>query len=156
MTKLISWADTNTVDPATGLYTRNATDGTLLDYVEGMMIGANLVLCDTTGQSSYCTKAEQLGQASLAEFAAPLDWSATADGIYLRFLLDLYQHDGNTAAYQAVYANAQRAMQNGPSGNGLYLNDWNGQPVTPGGLLRTHAGTVAPLRLAGDGDAPAG
>ena len=71
VTKLVAWADTNTVDPATGLYTRNATDGSLLDYVEGMMIGADLVLCDATAQSSYCTKAEQLGQASLAEFAAP-------------------------------------------------------------------------------------
>jgi Glycosyl hydrolase family 76 len=142
VTKLISWADANTVDPATGLYTRNATDGTLLDYVEGMMIGANLVLCEATAQSSYCTKAEQLGQAAVAAFTV-LDWSPTADGIYLRFLLDLYRHDGNKAWYEVVYANAQRALQNAPSGNGLDLKDWNGQPVTPGGLLRTHAGTVA-------------
>jgi uncharacterized protein YyaL (SSP411 family) len=155
VTKLISWADTNTVDPTTGLYTRNPTDDTVLDYVEGMMIGADLVLCDATAQSGYCTKAEQLGQASLAAFP-DLDWSATADGIYLRFLLDLYQHDGNNAWYQAVYANAQRAMQNAPAGNGLYLNGWNGQPVTPGGLLRTHAGTVALFAWLATAAPPAG
>ena len=157
VTKLISWADTNTLDPGgTGLYTRNSTDGTLLDYVEGMMIGADLVLCDATGQASYCAKAEQLGQASVAEFPAALDWSPTADGIYLRFLLDLYQHDGNKVWYQAVYANAERAMQNAPSGDGLYLNDWSGQPVTPGGLLRTHAGTVALFAWLATAAPPAG
>ena len=47
-------------------------------------------------------------------------------------------------------------MQNAPSGNGLYLNDWNGQPVTPGGLLRTHAGTVALFAWLATATPPAG
>jgi uncharacterized protein YyaL (SSP411 family) len=141
--RLLDWATANTVDPATGLYTRNATDHTLLDYVEGMMIGANLVLCQATHDSAYCTKAASLGQASLSEFGNDLDWSATADGMYLRFLLDLYRQDGNPAYYQAAYANAERAEQNSASGGGLYLHDWSGNPVSPPGLLRTHAGTVA-------------
>ena len=141
--KLIGWADRNTVDPATGLYRRSATDPTLLDYVQGMMIGADLALCDATREPGDCVRAERLGQAALTEFpTATLDWSSTADGIYLRFLLDLYSHDRNRVWYDAVYAAAQRALLNAPTDDGLYLRSWGGQPVKPPNLLRTHAGTV--------------
>jgi hypothetical protein len=141
--KLLDWANSNTVDPATGLYTRNATDGALLDYVQGMLIGANLVLCDSTHDRAYCTKAGKLGEAALDTFGTDLDWSATADGIYLRFLLELYKKDGHHVYYMAAYTNAERARREAASGGGVYLNDWNGNPMTPPGLLRTHAGTVA-------------
>jgi hypothetical protein len=88
-------------------------------------------------------KAERLGRASVAAFPARLDWSATADGLYLRFLLALYRHDGDRKWYDQAYANAVRARDHAASGGGLYLNDWNGSRVAPAGLLRTHAGTVA-------------
>jgi hypothetical protein len=110
-----------------------------------MMIGADLELCQATGQTGYCDKAEQLGQASLRVFPSAPTWSATADGLYLRFLLDLYRYDHSPTLYTLVYQNAVRALTNARDPHtGYYLRDWNGNSV-PDGLLRTHAGTVALL-----------
>jgi hypothetical protein len=153
VTKLLRWADAHTVDPRTGLYTRNATDGTVMDYVQGIMIGTDLTLCDATRETAYCRKAEQLGRASAHVFPADLDWSATADGMYLRFLLDLYRKDGDRLLYELVYRNAQRALADSRLSDGLFLRDWSGRPVA-GGMLRTHAGSVALLAWLATAPAP--
>jgi glycosyl hydrolase family 76 len=144
--KLLGWANAHSWNASAQLYGRSPTDSTVMDYVEGMMIGADLELCTATGSATYCAAAEQLGLASLREFSGELAWSATADGMYLRFLLDLYRHDGNAQLYDLAYTNATTALSlaRDPS-TGLYLRSWNGtSPLLPG-LLRTHAGTVALL-----------
>ena len=43
--KYIAWADAHSWNAARGLYQRNEHDDTVLNYVEGMMIGAHAVLC---------------------------------------------------------------------------------------------------------------
>ena len=45
----LTWADRHSWNSAKQLYQRNATDPTVLDYVEGMMIGAQLELCEIRG-----------------------------------------------------------------------------------------------------------
>jgi hypothetical protein len=146
VTRLLNWADAHSWNSAAHLYGRSDTDGTVLDYVEGMMIGADLELCKATGAVKYCQKAEQLGQAAVQFFPSTPDWSATADGLYLRFLLDLYRYDGNRQFYDLVSGDAMRAISMArDAATGFYLRSWTGRSVAPPGLLRTHAGTVALL-----------
>ena len=58
-----------------GLYGRSDVDGTVMDYVEGMMIGAHVELCDGTRVKSWCTKARELAAASLAQFPLDANWA---------------------------------------------------------------------------------
>src|SRR5262249_54010531 len=58
--RLLAWADRNSWDASAGLYQRNPTDGTLMDYVQAMMIGAELELCRYARRPSACEKAEAL------------------------------------------------------------------------------------------------
>ena len=153
--KLLDWANAHSWNSATHLYSRNATDNTIMDYVQGMMIGADLELCKATATTAYCQKAEQLGQASIQAFPSEPDWSSTADGLYLRFLLDLYRYDGDRQLYDLVYNNALRAISKARDATtGLYLRSWSGGAPVPAGLLRTHAGTVALLAWLAGAPAP--
>ena len=138
--RLLAWADERSWNRTRGLYGRSDTDGTVMDYVEGMMIGAHLQLCDTLRQASHCRKAQALAAAAARAFPAAASWSPTADAIYLRFLLDLYRHDGNRRWYDLAAANARRALANARDARGLYLRGWDGKRVA-GGFLRMHAGT---------------
>jgi hypothetical protein len=140
--RLVAWANTHLRDKRTGLFGRNTSDATAMDYVQGMMIGAMLELCRATGARHYCTEAERVGTASLKAFPSPLHWSSTADALYLRFLLALHRFDGRSRWRTVVLQNALDARDNAASGGGLYLRSWTGDTV-PGGRLRTHAGTVS-------------
>jgi len=109
-TKYISWADAHTRNASQGnLYGRSATDGTVMDYVEGMMIDAHVQLCLATKQQSWCDQAEQLASASVQQFPILADWAPETDVVYLRSMLDLYAEDGNPTWYALVYDNAERA-----------------------------------------------
>src|SRR5215210_3220450 len=140
--RLIAWADARSWNRERGLYGRSDTDGTVMDYVQGMMIGAHLQLCEVLKKAAHCRKAEALATASARAFPATASWSPTADGIYLRFLLDLYRHDGNARWYDLAVSNARRALANARDARGLYLRGWDGKPVA-GGFLRMHAGTLS-------------
>ena len=61
--KYIAWADKRTWVKKVGLYGRNPTDTTVMDYVEGMFIAAHAELCEATKVRSYCTKAKALANA---------------------------------------------------------------------------------------------
>jgi uncharacterized protein YyaL (SSP411 family) len=140
--KLLAWADRHSWNAQRRLYGRNATDGTVMDYVQGMMIGARLQLCEATADRRQCDPAEALARAALPAFGQDLSWSPTADAMYLRFLLDLYRHDHDRRWYALAQHNAERALRNGASGNGLYLRNWDGREV-PERFLRVHAGTIS-------------
>jgi Glycosyl hydrolase family 76 len=140
--KLVTWADRRSWNARLRLYGRSDTDGTVMDYVQGMMIGARLELCAATGARTECAKAEQLARASLEAFPAEANWSPTADTIYLRFLLDLYRRDHDARWYAVAKRNAERARVNAASGGGLYLRLWDGKDV-PEKYLREHAGTIS-------------
>ena len=152
--QFLAWADTNSWNQAQQLYSRNATDPTTLDYVEGMMIGAHLELCELTGEQSYCDQAEQLASASVAEFPYYANWTPGADVIYLRFMLDLYRSDHDIRWYNLVAANADRALAKSRGPAGLFLRRWDGATF-PGRLLQTHAATVSLFAWLAAASAPA-
>jgi hypothetical protein len=149
----LAWADRHSWNATKQLYSRNATDPTVLDYVEGMMIGAQLELCEIRHTHGPCTKAEQLARASAAAFPHDADWTPAADVVYLRFLLDLYREDGNPRWYQAVYDNAVRASRLARSEDGLYFKRWDGAKF-PARLLQPDAATLGLFALVGGTRAP--
>ena len=123
------------------LYGRSATDGTVMDYVEGMMIAAHVQLCLATKQKSYCDRAESLAQASLAEFPTLHPWTPEPDTIYLQSMLELYAYDGNPNWYALAYANATTARANALDVDGRWTRDWWGYWADPG-VLFTPAATL--------------
>jgi len=135
--KYLAWADAKTM--VNGLYGRSATDHTVMDYVEGMMISAHVELCAATKQQSWCDQAEALAQASSNQFPLFAAWLPETDVVYMRSLLDLYASDGNADWYADVYLNGQRAMTNGRDDNGFWSRAWSGGYDTPGALLNQAA-----------------
>jgi len=141
-TKYLAWADANTRNPQAGnLYGRSATDGTVMDYVEGMMIAAHVQLCLATKQQSYCDDAESLAQASLDVFPVLHPWVPEADTIYLQGILQLYAYDGNPTWYALAYKNAEEAKANSRDDTGWWSRDWWGDWADPG-VLFTPAATL--------------
>jgi len=140
--KYLAWADANTRNPQAGnLYGRSATDGTVMDYVEGMMIAAHVQLCLATKQQSYCDDAESLAQASLDVFPVLHPWVPEADTIYLQGILQLYAYDGNPTWYALAYKNAEEAKANSRDDTGWWSRDWWGDWADPG-VLFTPAATL--------------
>jgi hypothetical protein len=140
--RFLRWANRHSWNAGRQLYSRSATDGTVLDYVEGMMVGADLELCRIRHVTGRCPAAEQLAKASLAAFPRDADWTPVADVVYLRFLLALYHADGNRAWYDLVAANAHRALTLAVSSDGLYFKRWDGQRF-PARLLQPDAATLS-------------
>lgn len=141
-TKYLAWADAKTLNASEGgLYGRSATDGTTMDYVEGMMISAHLQLCLATKQRSYCDRAESLAQASVDHFPVLHPWTPEPDTIYLKSLLELYAYDKNPVWYAVVYANAEAAREDARDDDGWWSKDWWGDWADPG-VLFTPAATL--------------
>jgi uncharacterized protein YyaL (SSP411 family) len=138
--RYIGWADAHTRVKSQGnLYGRNATDHTVMDYVQGMMISADVQLCAATKDQTWCTKAEKIAKASLNAFPILADWAPETDVIYLRGLLDLYLQDGNPRWYAVVYANAKRAQKHAHDKNGFWSLRWDGTWTLPGTLYTQSA-----------------
>jgi uncharacterized protein YyaL (SSP411 family) len=145
--RYIAWADKRTWVASAKLYGRNPGDPTVMNYVEGMFIAAHAQLCRATKTKSYCTKARALANASLNAFPIDADWAPETDSVYLRWLLDLYELDGNSRWYAVVYRNAKRAMASARDDHGLWSLRWDGTWTKPG-MLRTQAGTLCLLAWA--------
>lgn len=139
--KLIAWANAHSWNRGRGLYQRNETDPTVMNYVEGMMIGAHVTLCRVLRQASYCRRAEALAAASARAFPPSYHWANETDAIYYRWLLTLYAKDRNARWYDLASRWAQRALTNARAGNALFTRHWDGTPantrrmLTPGGTL---------------------
>jgi hypothetical protein len=140
--KWLSWANLHSWNAEAKLYDRSPTDTTVLDYVEGMMIGAQLELCEIRGVTGPCTAAEKLAKASLAAFPPEANWTPAADAVYLRFLLALYEQDGNRTWYDVVYSNARRALALARSSDHLFFKRWDGTPF-PARELQPDAATLS-------------
>lgn len=142
--QFLAWANMRGWNARRSLYARSDTDGTVLDDVEGMMIGARLELCLLRHVHGPCRAAERLAAASAYAFPRSYHRAPAPDAIYLRFLLDLYRRDGNPQWYAVAARNAHRALEHARAARGLYLRNWNGRLV-PGELLQTHAATLSLL-----------
>lgn len=142
--RLLDWADTAGWNHRRDLYGRNASDGTVMNYVQGMMIGAHLRLCQGLGDTSFCERAQELAESSLQAFPVIAPWAPAPDAIYLRFVLDLYRRNGDTRWYGLAHANARRALAVGRSWNGLFVRRWaDGRQGR--NTLRDHAASVSLL-----------
>jgi uncharacterized protein YyaL (SSP411 family) len=147
--KYIAWADAHSWNAARGLYQRNEQDDTVLNYVEGMMIGAHAVLCRALANQSYCNKAEQLAAAAQTAFQPDYHWAPETDAIYLRWLLELYAVDRDPRWYQVADSWAQQAVANARDSRGIFSRRWDGlwasddRILTPGGTLMLLAAVAA-------------
>jgi glycosyl hydrolase family 76 len=140
--RYLAWADTKTRNvKQDDLYGRSDSDGTVMDYVQGMMIAANVELCAGAKTQSYCTKAEQLADASLKQFPYYADWAPETDVVYLRGLLRLYERDHNLRWYKLILDNAERASSLARDEDGSWSRRWDGGWTQPG-VLYTQAATL--------------
>ncbi len=138
--RYIGWADAHTRNAQQGdLYGRSATDGTVMDYVEGMMIDAHLQLCQATKQQSWCKRAESLAAASVNEFPVLASWAPETDVIYEKALLDLYAVDHNPRWYAVAYANGASAKAKSRASDGTWSLKWDGSYVLPGTIYAQSA-----------------
>jgi uncharacterized protein YyaL (SSP411 family) len=141
--KFIGWADTSFTD-SDGLYKRREDDDTAMPYVEGPMFAAFASLCDRTGDTRWCGRAERLAQVSSRHFPV-LRMGPQYDAIYIRCLVELYKLDGDASWYAIAQQNAQRALGGAQDGRGLYLRGWDGGSLEGLGVapntLQIHAAT---------------
>jgi hypothetical protein len=140
--KLIAWADAHSWNSARGLYARSDVSDTVMNYVEGMMIGAEVTLCRATGDASRCAKAEQLANAATIAFPPSYHWAPETDAIYLRWMLDLYENDHDLRWYSLADRSGQNALANARDASGLFTKRWDGGFASNGRLL-TAAGTAS-------------
>jgi uncharacterized protein YyaL (SSP411 family) len=154
--KYIAWADAD-FRGDDGLYDRHERDGTAMPYVQGPMFAAFALLCESTGDRSYCDEAEELADRSAKRFPE-LTMGPQYDAIYIRCLLELYRHDRNPRWYRIAAATADRAMTNGRAANGLYLLNWDGRSMrtveTKPNMLQTHAATTSVIAWMAAADPP--
>jgi hypothetical protein len=126
--KLLAWANAHSFNKARGVYQRSATDPTVMDYVQGLMVTANWELCKALHKQAMCTKAQQVANASLAVFPANLNWAPMYDVVYLRWMLEYYKDSGDSRFYDLAVRNASRALAS-INESGYYLNRWDGTPL---------------------------
>jgi hypothetical protein len=139
---LLTWADTYSFNRDRGLYQRSATDDTVMDYVQGLMIVATQELCVVAKRPRLCTKARQLADAATVAFPSDWWWAPQYDVVYLRWMLEYYRLTGDTRWYALALKNARLALTNSPDNdNGLFTHGWDGRWIADG--LEEHAGNVA-------------
>ena len=141
-----AWADSRLLG-SDGLYkSRPTAVGIPMPYVDGPMAAAFVVLCHSTGDQAWCTKAEGLADRTARRFPT-LTMGPQYDSIYIRSLLELYRLDGKRRWYGIAAAATDRAVANGRAPDGLYLRAWDGRSIrsigTERGKLQTHAATTS-------------
>jgi hypothetical protein len=117
-----------------------------MPYVNGPMILAHRIICDTTGMKSYCDRADQLAATTLAVYRH--FWMGPQfDFWYMRAMLEFNQLDQNGPWYGIIQRNARKALHHSRSGNGLYLRTWYGkgpaEANAPDGSIQLHAANAA-------------
>lgn len=142
--KLMAWADANSFNEARGLYQRSATDGTVMDYAQSLMIVADQELCTIAERPWLCTKARQLADAAVRAFPLGYWWAPQYDVVYLRWMLEYYRLSGDVRWYALALHDAELALTKGRDpDNGLFTHGWDGRWIADG--LEEHAGNVALL-----------
>jgi hypothetical protein len=129
--KMLTWANAHSFNTKLGLYQRSATDDTVMDYAQGLMATANWELCKALHKPAMCTKAQQVANASLAQWGQTLDWAPMYDVVYLQWMLEYYRETGDARFYNLAARNAARALAT-VNESGYYLNNWQGKPLADG------------------------
>jgi hypothetical protein len=117
-----------------------------MPYVNGPMILAHRIICDTTGKKSYCQRAEQLAATTLSVYRR--FWMGPQfDFWYARTMLEFAQDDNNGNWYGIAQRSARSALHRAHDRHGLYLRTWYGKKASrasaPKGSLQLHAANAA-------------
>ena len=129
--KMLTWANAHSFNKQRGLYQRSATDNTVLDYAQGLLVTANWELCKALKKPAMCTKAQQVASASLTAFGQDLNWAPMYDVVYLQWMLEYYRESGDARFYNLAAHNATLALAS-VNESGYYLNNWQGKSLADG------------------------
>jgi hypothetical protein len=117
-----------------------------MPYVNGPMILAHRIICEQTGITTYCDRAEQLAARTLEVYQR--FWMGPQfDFWYVRTMLEFAQEDGSGDWYSMVANTAGTALHRARSRHGLYLRTWYGKGAraasAPNGSLQLQAANAA-------------
>ncbi len=142
--KFLTWADRNFLTEDR-LYRRTGSDTTPTPYIEGPLVEAHQILCET-GVLSACARARELADACWQRFQDRLTMGPQFDTIYLHWML-VYSTQTGDGRWPALAGEmAAQAQSRARDGNGLYLRAWDGGPITEHqaqpNMLQTDAATL--------------
>jgi uncharacterized protein YyaL (SSP411 family) len=143
--KFLTWADAHFLTEDR-LYARTDSDSTPTPYIEGTLVEAHQVLCQT-GQQAACARAKQLANACWQRFEARLEMGPQYDTIYLHWML-IYSHQTGDNRWPVLAKQmAAKAQAHAlDTHRGLYLRAWDGSSITQHearpNMLQTDAATV--------------
>jgi hypothetical protein len=142
--KFLRWADAHFLTDYR-LYARTDSDSTPTPYIEGPLVEAHQVLCET-GQQAACARARQLANAAWQRFQARLEMGPQFDTIYLHWMLVYAAQTGDGRWPALAKQMAARAQAKARDGRGLYLRAWDGTSITAHearpNMLQTDAATL--------------
>lgn len=142
--KFLTWADRSFLTERR-LYKRTDSDPTPTPYIEGTLVEAHQVLCET-GDSQACARAGELADASAQRFSDRLNMGPQFDTIYLHWMLLYASETGDSRWFGLAREMAARAQANARDARGLYLRAWDGTPITEhqarADMLQTDAATL--------------
>jgi hypothetical protein len=142
--KFLDWAESDFLTEL-HLYKRTDFDPTPTPYIEGTLVEAHQVLCET-GLSEACRRAVQLADASAERFSNRLNMGPQFDTIYLHWML-VYGAQAGDARWRGLAEEmASEAQEHARNAQGLYLDGWDGTPITEHqaapNMLQTDAATL--------------
>jgi hypothetical protein len=117
-----------------------------MPYVNGPMILAHRIICEETGQQSFCDRAADLAARTLQVYQR--FWMGPQfDFWYVRTMLEFARLDNNGDWYGIVQRNARSALHRSRDRHGLYLRTWYGKKASranaPKGSIQLHAANAA-------------
>jgi hypothetical protein len=142
--KFLGWADANFLTEG-GLYKRTDFDPTPTPYIEGTLVEAQQVLCET-GTEAACGRARQLADACARRFADRLNMGPQFDAIYLHWMLLYGKQTGDPRWRDLAREMAAQARSLATAAHGLYLRAWDGTSIASHqarpNMLQTDAATL--------------
>jgi hypothetical protein len=117
-----------------------------MPYVNGPMILADRIICEQTGQASYCQRAEELAAKTIAVYSH--FWMGPQyDFWYARTMLEFARRDQTADWAGILRQNALMALHRAGGRHGLYLRTWYGKGAhhagAPATSLQLHAANAA-------------
>jgi hypothetical protein len=117
-----------------------------MPYVNGPMILAHRIICEQTGQASFCQRAADLAARTLQVYQR--FWMGPQfDFWYVRTMLEYAELDNSGDWYGIVRRNARSALRRARDRHGLYLRTWYGKKArrtgAPKGSIQLHSANAA-------------
>jgi hypothetical protein len=117
-----------------------------MPYVNGPMVLAHRIICEETGNQSFCARARQLAEITVQVYGR-FFMGPQFDFWYVRTMLEYAQHDPDEAWYAIAHRAGRSALRRSRDRHGLYLRTWYGKKAAraqaPKGSLQLHAANAA-------------